>query len=497
MESCAGSWKSKAPLRDHPLSPGPSWRRARRRAPALLFCREKPARSSAGQTGVDEPGRDRKRKAESGLSSHSMAVIRSCWIAFKRYHRRLVPSAHPLFPALPPMPCPLSRRPFSPDAMKLSSPFLNFDDSRTFSESDQMIFGPLDLEDVNGLHPSPIPYQWDSFDVEPSDVKPPLSFSALSALHTPDYAHAQLSPTGSYYDSVGLPYTSEDFASSPSADTTSYLATWLNDPEIAASSPINIPSSLESHQQTSFIPFADHSHFPSDGPFSPMSPSNMSLDSHARSISPSPPFEDAHPARHRVLSINPTATSVHTPAWATQLWDSPSTLRSPTSTRPSVRHSPFPETTLRTRIPMRRGSISSGQMFQSSSAPTVSEPRAPSMARSYSRRAESISTNDDRDATLRRRRKPEESPTPEKGSDTRKSNSLRNEYRSFTQMSLALKSVLKPPKLAPSAWQLYFTDWIQRQQASGTRKLNVAQAAKEAGQEYACLSPDDKEVRVL
>ena len=56
-----------------------------------------------------------------------------------------------------------------------------------------------------------------------------------------------------------------------------------------------------------------------------------------------------------------------------------------------------------------------------------------------------------------------------------------------------MKPVLKPPKLAPSAWQLYFTDWIQRQQASGT-KLNVAQAAKEAGQEYASLSPQDKEV---
>jgi hypothetical protein len=60
-------------------------------------------------------------------------------------------------------------------------------------------------------------------------------------------------------------------------------------------------------------------------------------------------------------------------------------------------------------------------------------------------------------------------------------------------LSLALKSVLRPPKLAPSAWQLYFTDWIQKQQASGTRKLNVAQAAKEAGQEYACLSNAEKE----
>ena len=58
-----------------------------------------------------------------------------------------------------------------------------------------------------------------------------------------------------------------------------------------------------------------------------------------------------------------------------------------------------------------------------------------------------------------------------------------------------MKSVLRPPKLAPSAWQLYFTDWIQRHQASSHKKLNVAQAAKEAGQEYAKLSADEKEVR--
>ncbi len=58
------------------------------------------------------------------------------------------------------------------------------------------------------------------------------------------------------------------------------------------------------------------------------------------------------------------------------------------------------------------------------------------------------------------------------------------------------KSMLRPPKLAPSAWQLYFTDWIQRHQASNHKKLNVAQAAKEAGQEYARLSSEDKEVCV-
>jgi len=59
------------------------------------------------------------------------------------------------------------------------------------------------------------------------------------------------------------------------------------------------------------------------------------------------------------------------------------------------------------------------------------------------------------------------------------------------------KSMLRPPKLAPSAWQLYFTDFIQRAQANTTKKLNVAQAAKEAGQEYANLSAAEKEVGSL
>lgn len=57
------------------------------------------------------------------------------------------------------------------------------------------------------------------------------------------------------------------------------------------------------------------------------------------------------------------------------------------------------------------------------------------------------------------------------------------------------RSELRPPKLAPSTWQLYFTDWIQMHQTnSGDRKLNVAQAAKEAGAEYAQLTPEEKEV---
>ena len=53
---------------------------------------------------------------------------------------------------------------------------------------------------------------------------------------------------------------------------------------------------------------------------------------------------------------------------------------------------------------------------------------------------------------------------------------------------------LRPPKLAPSTWQLYFTDWIQSLRINnGDQKLNVAQAAKEAGRKYAQLTPEEKE----
>ncbi|KAJ3536528.1 hypothetical protein NM688_g6824 [Phlebia brevispora] len=101
------------------------------------------------------------------------------------------------------------------------------------------------------------------------------------------------------------------------------------------------------------------------------------------------------------------------------------------------------------------------------------------MSRAYSRRAESISEHDDRDATVRRKKR-----------------SLvqdEEDHRTADRTEPPSKSLLRPPKLAPSAWQLYFTDWIQRHQATSSKKLNVAQAAKEAGQEYAKLSSEEKE----
>lgn len=57
-----------------------------------------------------------------------------------------------------------------------------------------------------------------------------------------------------------------------------------------------------------------------------------------------------------------------------------------------------------------------------------------------------------------------------------------------------LKSHLKPPKQAPSAWQVYFTEELQKIKAEqpGAR-LNVAHVAKDAGQRYAALPEEKKQ----
>jgi len=161
------------------------------------------------------------------------------------------------------------------------------------------------------------------------------------------------------------------------------------------------------------------------------------------------------------------------PVWASQLWDS--SHYPPSTTGSNLLLSENPYTAKGQRFQPRRDHNPLGLIFQSSSAPS---PNAATLTRAYSRRAESVSVSDDRDATVGRRRK---LPSDEPPKDLKPSDST------------PLKSVLKPPKLAPSAWQLYFTDWIQRHQATSTRKLNVAQAAKEAGQEYANLTAEEKE----
>ena len=57
-----------------------------------------------------------------------------------------------------------------------------------------------------------------------------------------------------------------------------------------------------------------------------------------------------------------------------------------------------------------------------------------------------------------------------------------------------LKSHLKPPKQSPSAWQIFFTEELQKIKAeSPGERLNVAHVAKDAGQRYAALPEEERQ----
>ena len=353
-----------------------------------------------------------------------------------------------------------------------------------FDDPDQMLF-PVDLED-------PIPPSSPTFHPLDHDVKPMYDYSPSSPSFVCD--PSQSSPTDSgYYESMDS-YSMRVTKNSPPPDTQQFLSNWIHDSDLALpppSSPIPIPSSIP--QSPSFSAFAPLVPFPLGSPFSPTE--YAALHPLPRSMSPSSSQDHYSPQQHHLEAISPQDMSLHTPSWAS-LWESHQPV-SPSSPTRTSRPSPIRDATVRQRLPSYRGSISSGQPFQSMSAPSTSDLRSPGITRSYSRRAESAAITDDHDATIRRKKRSlhaEDSTTPPKAQDHRKFLSPIASYFILNSPVVALKSVLRPPKLAPSAWQLYFTDWIQNQQASGTRKLNVAQAAKEAGQEYALLTAEQKEV---
>ncbi|KAJ7087408.1 putative HMG1 protein [Mycena crocata] len=414
----------------------------------------------------------------------------------------LPPYKQPVFrlPPLRSMPVTLARRHLSSDAMpslsddmamKESMAFLNFDEPQfeeqfLQSPEEQMLFDFDDYSPYPQTTYPTSPEYTSEYDSSGSDfVHEPFKTEYTSEfIHHPTSGELvelrrgpkQYFPPASHpvpeYELASPPYSpsspygshQEDFKSPPNLFISSYMP--------SPSSPIPIPSA--SPQSPSFISFGEHSAFKQDAPFSPGFAAALPLPSSNSPSSSS--FEDRHYAVPRqVESVSPHETQ--TPAWAGQLWEAHRHLRTPSSPRSSARHSPL-SGDQRLRNPARRNSLSSGQLFPSSSAPSVA-PVGQNTIRSYSRRAESFSTPDDRDATVRRKKR---NPEPEE-----------SEVQYKAHDSPPLKSMLRPPKLAPSAWQLYFTDWIQRQQASSSRKLNVAQAAKEAGQEYASLSEEEKE----
>lgn len=358
-----------------------------------------------------------------------------------------------------------------------NSPFL-FDDAHTFDslhDSGSMIFDfdeqvsytakqPPSWEHPNDYMMSPhVPY----FPGSPESTSSQLEYGA-SLPHLPPVDR-------SFMNSFDTQHTQPDFSYSQ----------WLADPDTTihpSSSPIDIPHShSHSSPASSFAAFSDNSSiFPDVGPFSPTS-AYAALQPLPRSFSPGADSTIAGVMHGQPeLSTSPSEPTLSPPTWASQLYTPPSATQPlPTPNINAVSNSQSDDAfaTQRPRMTVRRSFAPVSEMFTSSSAPSVSAMRPP-MSRAYSRRAESISEHDD--ATVRRKKRSlvqddEDHRPTERATD------------------IPRKSTLRPPKLAPSAWQLYFTDWIQRHQATSLKKLNVAQAAKEAGQEYAKLSAEEKE----
>jgi hypothetical protein len=90
------------------------------------------------------------------------------------------------------------------------------------------------------------------------------------------------------------------------------------------------------------------------------------------------------------------------PSWVSELWDTSSTSHSPPSR--TTRQSLLPDRTQRRRVLSGPLAVPLTQPFLSSSAPTATITQA--TARSFSRRAESVSEHDDRDGTIRMRKAP-------------------------------------------------------------------------------------------
>ncbi|KAG6889233.1 hypothetical protein C0992_005928 [Termitomyces sp. T32_za158] len=316
-------------------------------------------------------------------------------------------------------------------------------------------------------------------------LRPSLALLSLRTRLRPMPATIPRRPMSAYpdqpifdFEDFSVPLVDFDDDPKPAYDfdySDNYFANWINDPDLllAPSSPIPIPLLAPS----SPIPIPPQPQFSySERVLFPQNPAISPTDYLAVSPASS---EDPYSPRQRVESISPLDTTF------APVWPSPRVHRSPSSSRPSVRHSPMVDTTVRQRIPSLRGSVTSPLLFTSTSAPESH------LTRSYSR----VSGNDDPDATLRRKKRISPPPLEASARSPNAEPGTVNFVRMFIVLTnpAVLKSVLRPPKLAPSAWQLYFTDWIQNQQVNGTRKLNVAQAAKEAGQEYASLTEEEKE----
>jgi hypothetical protein len=312
----------------------------------------------------------------------------------------------------------------SDTTMKDATPVMSFVDSSSSPydmlsspDGDQMIFGPLDFEEGPLLSHSMAP-SWDSpngFYHDP--LSPPTSDHTASPQRASDFDIPDTSPNSTFYDSAQGFGGFDDILDLDGP----HLSHWLNEPAFLSlespTSPIPIRCTTSDPQSPPSL-FSYPNPFTSNASFSPSE--FPALHSLPRSLSPADVSDGylSSPGLH-VASISPAETSLRTPLWATQLWDSPQYEGSTSSGRLHQPLSEHPYGVKRQRFHPKRDISILG--FQSSSAPSF-QTGMPAMTRNYSsRRGESVSVSDDRDATVRRKKRlsTEEPPRDEKAADSR------------------------------------------------------------------------------
>jgi len=348
-------------------------------------------------------------------------------LAMRRFHRQI--SSHicslpplPLYNPLPPLrrPSPAPMQPVSdysrrlnrqrfppPDCSPLMldhSPLTDYPrepfppESPVF-ESEQLLFGPLDMDDSRRHDPS-LSFPWDGTGLLPTSPVPPHSNTASPA------SSASLLEFGTSPPSSDLSFTPGSFPGLAEVNHTfadlddrNLYSHWLVDDISApasASVPIiasSAPSDPQPPLQTNLSPYGGNNSslvFPKMGAFSP-----------SLGYTTIRPLPQETP----MTSISPPQISQ--PSWAAQFWSHADATGANASPLPQLLHPPDESDNFATQRPHRgrNNSLPAHAIFQSSSAPPGFQVRTPPLARGYSRRAESVSTDDDYDATIRRKRK--------------------------------------------------------------------------------------------
>jgi hypothetical protein len=290
-------------------------------------------------------------------------------------------------PHIPPMPIDtyLPRISLSTDSA-MKDNFTSYD--MLSPDTDQLIFGPLEFDEgPSSMHPS-----WDTLSYHHS-LSPPTSDHTPSPHRLSDFEIPDTSPNSSFYDSAFGRF--DDMHSMLDLDG-AHFSHWLNEPVLdSPTSPIPIRGAGPDPQSPSLFSYT----FTPSASFSPSefaAPHQL-----PRSLSPADGSDGylSSPGL-RVASISPAETSLRPPPWATQLWDSQQ-YEASSSARVHQPLSEHPYGVKRQRFQPRRDL---GLGFQSSSAPI--QTGMPSMTRNYSsRRGDSVSVTDDRDATVRRKKR--------------------------------------------------------------------------------------------